>query len=486
MSIKTFKNGKTHKIFMKKEIKRKIKTAISISAFTFSLILPLNCNNYVPSDSNISTIENYSITLKASQKVEKAAKKTEKWLEKRTKSLFDIPYNVFLGPCLDPAFFYRIEQNAGEGLGINTEEKLKQQKQLAINLGIPNILDSPELEMIYLLNWKVRIEMQKKNKNDKIFVLKHFPGGPDENVELVESKPVIYAHTLEYIKQTYTKPFIRVINSDLSPSAIMVTHCSYPVVEVELAEKYSNIKLGPFKNIEGPLPASLSPIIIQGFLRKELKFDGLIYSDWYNMGAINTFMMENKNNFPEELKNMSERSLILILSIYAGINKPMGICLTDVEIKSIEEYYNSNEDFKISFDNLVGETIEISKNISSKLKKEKLDISLLNFTQKLQILNSFQPITVENEIDNVIDLNSSLFNFWTDIWTRTGIIIFYFRTQIISEITGIDYPDPKSDYDIWIKELISDSEFKTIYDSINWSDDKMIEQYNRYLNTIIK
>lgn len=114
-------------------------------------------------------------------------------------------------------------------------------------------------------------------------VVKHFPGHGDTEVDSHLNLPII-AHSLERIHSVELSPFKYAIENGVD--AVMVSHVSFP-------------------NLEKELPATLSPNIVQGLLRKELGFEGVIVSDCMEMLAI-----ENQYS--------SEESAIL--AIKAGVD----------------------------------------------------------------------------------------------------------------------------------------------------------------------
>ncbi|GKU83025.1 beta-N-acetylhexosaminidase [Niallia sp. NCCP-28] len=100
--------------------------------------------------------------------------------------------------------------------------------------------------------------------------LKHFPGNGRSNVAPhIDSSSVQVDKGDLYNKDIY--PFKKMIdNVDNNRFYVMVTHVKYPAYDK--------------KN-----PASISPIIIQELLRKELGFTGIVVTDDLEMGAVNKY-----------------------------------------------------------------------------------------------------------------------------------------------------------------------------------------------------
>jgi len=94
---------------------------------------------------------------------------------------------------------------------------------------------------------------------------KHFPGHGDTRVDSHLGLPIIH-HTLTRLEQVELYPFRKAIRAGLP--AVMTAHIVFPV-------------------LTGPeLPATLSPAVLIGVLRKKLGFKGMIVTDSMDMGAI--------------------------------------------------------------------------------------------------------------------------------------------------------------------------------------------------------
>ncbi len=94
---------------------------------------------------------------------------------------------------------------------------------------------------------------------------KHFPGHGDTTTDSHLSMPLI-PHSLDKLKTRELVPFCRLIDEGI-PS-VMTAHVRFPAVEPEL------------------LPATFSSKVVEGLLREELGFKGLICSDCMEMKAV--------------------------------------------------------------------------------------------------------------------------------------------------------------------------------------------------------
>lgn len=95
-------------------------------------------------------------------------------------------------------------------------------------------------------------------------VIKHFPGHGDTTVDSHHDLPTI-SRTLDQLKSKELIPFQEAINKNAP--ALMTAHILFPALD----QKY---------------PATLSSRILQDLLRKELNFNGLIFTDAMEMKAI--------------------------------------------------------------------------------------------------------------------------------------------------------------------------------------------------------
>ncbi len=103
--------------------------------------------------------------------------------------------------------------------------------------------------------------------------LKHFPGHGDTAIDSHLALPTI-PYTLERLEELELVPFRRGIEA--GTESVMIAHISFPALTQDTM-----------------LPASVSATIVQGLLREELGFTGVILSDCMEMNATaNTFGTE--------------------------------------------------------------------------------------------------------------------------------------------------------------------------------------------------
>ncbi len=120
-------------------------------------------------------------------------------------------------------------------------------------------------------------------------VAKHFPGHGDTNVDSHQALPVL-PYSKERLDTLETVPFRRLVARNIG--GIMTGHLMVPAME------------------PNGLPASLSPVITDDYLRKEMNFDGLVFTDALNMKAVT----DNFKDGDAELKAFMAGADVLLFS----------------------------------------------------------------------------------------------------------------------------------------------------------------------------
>jgi len=102
---------------------------------------------------------------------------------------------------------------------------------------------------------------------DVLPVFKHFPGhgraSADSHLELPSTPPLAELRSLDLV------PYVELLGDPIlgSQSAVMIAHLAVP-------------------DLSDEVPTSLSPETVNGLLRDELGFGGIVFTDALNMGAI--------------------------------------------------------------------------------------------------------------------------------------------------------------------------------------------------------
>ncbi|MEJ7623113.1 MAG: glycoside hydrolase family 3 N-terminal domain-containing protein [Pyrinomonadaceae bacterium] len=103
--------------------------------------------------------------------------------------------------------------------------------------------------------------------------LKHFPGLGAARVDSHEDLPVIPVSEADFT-DVDLRPFRELI-ADGNIVAVMAAHAVFPAINLQS------------QNPDGkPLPASLNPVCIDGMLRRDVGFTGIVITDDLEMGAI--------------------------------------------------------------------------------------------------------------------------------------------------------------------------------------------------------
>lgn len=226
-------------------------------------------------------------------------------------------------------------------------------------------------------------------------VAKHFPGHGDTDVDSHKALPSIH-HSLSRLDSIELYPYKEMIRAHLP--AIMVAHLNVHALDTN------------------DIPASLSPQIINGYLKKQLGFDGLCFTDAMNMkgvtegrkpGEAEILALLAGNDvllFPEDLEkaiaaikeavsnNVIKENIIhekckkILLAKYKYVLPN----ILPIKTQGLWSRINTPEDIAIK-QNLYKEAITLIKNKNSLIPLKRLDtlgIASLNFGEST--INNFQ------------------------------------------------------------------------------------------------
>ena len=188
----------------------------------------------------------------------------------RLDSTFRYPFNMTLGAIRD----LKLVEKVGVAMG-------KESKRMGVHFNFAPVLDintNPKNPIIGYRSFgenKVNvtehaIALMKGVQGQGIFSTgKHFPGHGDTSTDSHYALPVVNA-TLEHIKKVELYPYKRMFDEGLV--SVMVAHLNVPSLE-------------PRPNY----PTSISQPVVTDLLKKELDFDGLIFTDALNMKGASNF-----------------------------------------------------------------------------------------------------------------------------------------------------------------------------------------------------
>ena len=189
----------------------------------------------------------------------------------RLKDCFSFPRNARFG--LLPREADTIVRRMGEEIG-------RQCRDMGIHINFAPVVDinsNPKNPVIGTRSFGTDRErvsqlgiqyMLGQQSQGVMAVAKHFPGHGDTDADSHLELPVIN-HTMAYIDTIDTYPFKRLVEAGVG--GVMVAHLQVNAYDRER-------------------PSSLSPVIVNGLLRRELGFDGLVITDGIDMkGVTNSY-----------------------------------------------------------------------------------------------------------------------------------------------------------------------------------------------------
>ena len=150
---------------------------------------------------------------------------------------------------------------------------------------------------------------------------KHFPGHGDTSTDSHLGLPLI-DKTKEELYSNELKPFIELIDKGIE--AVMVGHLAVPALSAGQIEA-----------------TTMSNAIVNGFLRKELNFYGVVVSDALNMHAVS-----KNSRYKGELEWRAYNAGIDVLCYTQNIEEGMEAIQKNADAKMIEEHFKRVWDLK--------------------------------------------------------------------------------------------------------------------------------------------
>ncbi|GAA4829385.1 beta-N-acetylhexosaminidase [Paenibacillus vulneris] len=189
------------------------------------------------------------------------------------KELPAFPASQAVGAAQDPDYAYKVGSTLAHALGaFGLNIDFAPVLDVNSNLNNPVIGDRSFGSTAEAVNRMAIPEMKGIQSGGVIPVVKHFPGHGDTSVDSHKELPIVQ-HDLQRLRTVEFAPFAEAIRQ--GADAVMVAHLLVT-------------KLDP------KLPASLSPVIIQQYLRGELGFNGVVITDDMTMEAIGSTMPIDK------------------------------------------------------------------------------------------------------------------------------------------------------------------------------------------------
>ncbi|PAD33400.1 glycoside hydrolase family 3 N-terminal domain-containing protein [Paenibacillus sp. 7523-1] len=189
----------------------------------------------------------------------------------------NLPGQMALGATGDSALSEAAGQLTGEEL-----------KALGLNINFAPVLDinsNPDNPIIGMRSFSSDADLVTRlglatitglRQSGVIAAVKHFPGHGDTMVDSHLGLPVL-THNRERLDSVELKPFQAAIENGVE--MIMTAHIAFPAID---NEQVTSLKDGQ----RVPVPATLSKKVLNGLLREELGYEGIIISDAFTMDGI--------------------------------------------------------------------------------------------------------------------------------------------------------------------------------------------------------
>ncbi|MFK0524443.1 glycoside hydrolase family 3 N-terminal domain-containing protein [Paenibacillus illinoisensis] len=189
----------------------------------------------------------------------------------------NLPGQMALGATGDSALAEAAGQLTGEEL-----------KALGLNINFAPVLDinsNPDNPIIGMRSFSSDADLVTRlglatitglRQSGVIAAVKHFPGHGDTMVDSHLGLPVL-THNRERLDSVELKPFLAAIENGVE--MIMTAHIAFPAID---NEQVTSLKDGQ----RVPVPATLSKKVLNGLLREELGYEGIIISDAFTMDGI--------------------------------------------------------------------------------------------------------------------------------------------------------------------------------------------------------
>lgn len=191
-------------------------------------------------------------------------------LSMRTDSTIKYPKQMMLGAIQDDRLLF--------DMGSHIAQQLKR-TGIHVNFApVADVNNNPDNPVINMRSFgEDRSDVAKKSilymsgmqDNNVLAVAKHFPGHGDTDADSHSVLPFI-PHSRQHLDSIELFPFKQLIVS--GAGGIMVAHLDVPAL-----------------NDKQHLPSSLSPLIVDSLLKKEMNFKGIVFTDAMNMGGISGY-----------------------------------------------------------------------------------------------------------------------------------------------------------------------------------------------------
>jgi beta-N-acetylhexosaminidase len=169
--------------------------------------------------------------------------------------------------------------------------------------------------------------------------IKHFPGHGDTATDSHYALPIV-PHNLERLRSIELVPFQKAIEHGVD--MVMSAHVIFPALE------------------QGELPSTLSPKVINGFLREELGYQGVVVTDCIEMKAIS-----DNYGFAEGT----------VLAVEAGVDIVLISHVYEHQIRGINALFEAVHSGRIS-EERINESVERILKLKQKLQNQNVQSAI--------------------------------------------------------------------------------------------------------------
>jgi len=390
------------------------------------------------------------------------------------------------GPNVDGCYYWRVDsKNQGSyEWGAGQQELTKQQKD-ALELGLVSFWDLSyeERRAVGFANWQTRQEFAQKNKH--ILVPKHFPGDEGgKSLETTEEKMVEYPAGY---KDWEGRSFKDVI--DAGAKAMMTSHGSYPKIAKDIKKLHPEIN--SLLGVDVPAPATFSPYIVEGYLKKELGFTGIVIADWLSMESVGQFFDKYSSKMPKEVQKRGYFEKCVIFGVDAGVNLLFGIGQPDQvrfsvrmenEHHAMENWAKKNPKWMEKLNGSVQFIINWGKENIAELKDwVPPKVQEISFGDKLLLITGQKSDNRLSPLQKFVRESQ-----FSDLWNRQGLLVTQTRVHYTERLTGKrfaglnEYDNPKD----WLKALWKDTGFSTTYSQIDWNNPNNLQNWDSLIESM--
>ncbi len=180
------------------------------------------------------------------------------------------PYQMTLGAIKNDSMIYKMgEAVANQFRRLGMQVNLAPVADINVNPANPVINFRSFGESRENVAIKSVMYMKGLQDNGIIATAKHFPGHGDTNVDSHQDLPVI-THSRARLDSIELYPFRELIKA--GTGSIMTAHLNLPSLDTTTG-----------------LPSTLSPVIVNGLLKKQMGFHGLVITDAMNMKGVTKY-----------------------------------------------------------------------------------------------------------------------------------------------------------------------------------------------------